>query len=131
MMAMAIVKYGRNPTYGNRGANDDKRHCKHLTKKRELFCSKYSSGQFLGPHHDLNKGKVGFVLNLTKDWKPEYGGLLHFLTDDYKHVTKVVLPEFNKLTLFEVPDKVGIPHYVSHVGPGVKLNRISYTGWFS
>lgn len=104
--------------------------CKHLTKKGELFCSKYSSGQFLGPHHDLNKGKVGFVLNLTKDWKPEYGGLLHFLTDDYKHVTKVVLPEFNKLTLFEIPKK-GIPHFVSHVNPGIKLNRISYTGWFS
>ena len=105
--------------------------CKHLTKKGEFFCSRYSSGQFLGPHHDLNKGKVGFVINLTKDWKPEYGGLLQFLTDDYKHVTKTILPEFNKITLFEIPEEKGIPHCVSHVNPGVKVNRISYTGWFS
>tara|TARA_B100000459_G_scaffold143609_1_gene105406 strand:- start:436 stop:1158 length:723 start_codon:yes stop_codon:yes gene_type:complete len=102
-----------------------------LTHTNETFASKFMSGEFLGPHHDLNKGKIGFILNLTKDWRPEYGGLLHFLTDDYKQVTKVVLPEFNKLTLFSIPKKGGIPHYVSHVNPGVELNRISYTGWFS
>ena len=105
--------------------------CKHLTEKGEFFCSRYSSGQFLGPHHDHNKGEIGFVINLTKNWKPEYGGLLQFLTDDYKHVTKTILPEFNKITLFEIPKEKGIPHLVSHVNPGVKLNRISYTGWFS
>lgn len=105
--------------------------CEHLTQTNELFASRYTSEQFLGPHHDKNKGKIGFVLNLTKDWKPEYGGLLHFMEKDYKTVTKVILPEFNKLTLFSVPVQAGIPHFVSRVVPNLKLNRISYTGWFS
>ena len=70
-------------------------------------------------------------INLTKDWKPEYGGLLHFMEKDYKTVTKVILPEFNKLTLFHIPKDGGIPHYVSPVNPGVQLNRISFTGWLS
>ena len=102
-----------------------------ITHKNEFFASKFTAGQFIAPHHDLNKGKLGFVLNLTKSWRPHYGGLLHFLTDDYKHVTKVILPEFNKLTLFHIPEDGGIPHYVSPVNPGVQLNRISFTGWLS
>lgn len=102
-----------------------------LTKTNEVFASRYTEGQFLSPHHDLNKGKIGFILNLTKDWRPYYGGLLHILEDDYITIKKVILPSFNRLTIFHIPSQHGIPHFVSHVNPGVKVNRISYTGWFS
>tara|TARA_Y100001963_G_scaffold140929_1_gene208558 strand:+ start:590 stop:1303 length:714 start_codon:yes stop_codon:yes gene_type:complete len=101
-----------------------------LTKTNEFFASRYTSGQFLGPHHDLNKGKIGFILNLTKDWRPQYGGMLHILDEDYKQVKKVILPTFNRLTIFDIPSQYGIPHMVSHVNPAVKVNRVSYTGWF-
>jgi len=102
-----------------------------LSKTREFFASRFTSGQFLGPHHDLNKGKVGFILNLTKDWRPQYGGLLHMLDKDYMTVEKTILPVFNRLTIFHIPSQEGIPHLVSHVNPAVKVNRISYTGWLS
>ena len=96
----------------------------------EVFCSRFTSGQFLSPHHDVNKGKIGFVYSISKDWKPEYGGNLYILDEDYKTIKKVVLSTFNRLVLFDIPSRDGVPHFVSHVAPGVANKRISITGWF-
>ena len=98
---------------------------------QEFFSSRFTANQFLSPHHDINKGKIASVLSLSKDWKPEYGGNLHFMTEDYKKVTRIVQPEFNRLVLFDIPSRNGIPHFVSHVAPSVKNKRISITGWFN
>lgn len=100
-----------------------------LTTSKEMFASRFTSGQFLSPHHDLNKGKVGFVLNLTPEWKAEWGGLLHILEKDYTTLKKVIVPSFNKITLFTIPEGGGLPHFVSHVAPDIPHKRISYTGW--
>jgi SM-20-related protein len=102
-----------------------------LEKNNELFISKYSEGCFLNVHNDTGNGKIAFVLNLTRDWKPQYGGNFHILTQDRKTIRKVIEPKFNSLTIFRVPDNTGIPHYVSHVVPGLKCNRYAVSGWFS
>lgn len=99
-------------------------------KYKTLFASKYSEGCFLSPHTDESNGDIGFVLQLTKDWLPQWGGLLHFLNDDLNEVTAVKIPKFNTLTLFKLPDQKGKWHYVSHVNQGVKKSRIAITGWF-
>jgi Rps23 Pro-64 3,4-dihydroxylase Tpa1-like proline 4-hydroxylase len=101
-----------------------------IVNSNELFASKYEEGCFLSPHHDLKNGDIGFVLQLTKGWLPQWGGLLHFMTDDRSKVTTTEIPTFNTLTLFHLPDQSGKWHYVSHVNPGVKSSRIAYTGWF-
>lgn len=103
----------------------------NLTKTNELFASRYTAGQFLGPHHDKNKGKIGFILNLTHNWRPEYGGLLHILEKDYMTIKKVILPTFNRVTIFSIPERAGIPHFVSSICPNISKKRISYTGWFN
>jgi SM-20-related protein len=95
-----------------------------------VFASRYSEGCFLSPHHDQDLGNVGFVFQLTKDWKPEWGGLLHFMSDDRKEITGVEVPTFNSLTLFYLPDGKGTWHYVSHVNPDVTRHRLAYTGWY-
>lgn len=91
----------------------------------ELFSSCYSPGDFLSPHHDKSKGIVGFVLNLSLDWRPQYGGNLYFLEEDWIAVRRVHTPEFNKLILFDIPSH-GIPHFVSHVIHG---RRFAISGW--
>ena len=101
------------------------------TKRGEFFASRFTSGQFLGPHHDINKGKLGMVYSLAKDWRPEYGGNLYILEKDYKTVKKVILSTFNRLALFSIPEQNGIPHFVSQVVPKVNQHRISITGWLS
>jgi hypothetical protein len=101
-----------------------------LSKSNELFASKYTSGCFLSPHHDIDRGKIGFVYNLSKKWKPEYGANLHIMDYDYFTVKKIIVPKFNNLVIFDIPSYNGVPHFVSHVAPNVDNKRISITGWF-
>jgi Rps23 Pro-64 3,4-dihydroxylase Tpa1-like proline 4-hydroxylase len=98
-------------------------------KRGEFFASRFTTGQFLGPHHDINKGKIGMVYSLTKDWRPEYGGNLYILKKDYKTIQKVVVSTFNRLALFSIPAQNGIPHFVSQVASEVVVPRLSITGW--
>ena len=101
-----------------------------VSRTNEVVASRFTSNQFLSPHHDEGKGKIGFVYTLTKNWRPEWGGNLHFMEDDYSTVIKTIVPVFNRLTIFDIPSKNGVAHYVSHILPTVKSNRISITGWF-
>lgn len=100
------------------------------TSFNTTFASRYSEGCFLSPHTDYSNGDIGFVYQLTRDWKPQWGGILHFMDDEGKTITGSKVPTFNSLTLFHLPEQQGKWHYVSHVNPGVKSNRIAYTGWF-
>jgi len=100
-----------------------------LTKTNEIFASKYTSGCFLGDHHDKNKGKIGIILYLTKDWKPCYGGILHIMDTSGNEIIKSVVPKFNNLFIFDIPHQSGIPHFVSHVAPKVKQKRYAISCW--
>ena len=95
-----------------------------------LFLSKYKSGNFLSPHSDKGNGRLAFVINLTKFWKPQYGGNLHFMNDERTEITDTFTPEFNNFVIFNVPEGDGVPHYVSHVVQNVKVSRYAVTGWF-
>ena len=101
----------------------------NLTKLSTLFMSKYRSGHFLSPHSDKGNGRLAFVISLSKNWIPQYGGLLHFLSQDRTQIINTSCPIFNNMLIFKVDD-IEKPHYVSHVVPNVLFNRISISGWF-
>lgn len=96
-----------------------------------FFCSNYKSGDFLYPHTDgVEKRKISLVYNLSKNWKPWYGGNLVILTDwETNDVKRLVIPSFNTLNIMKVENKIN-PHYVSHVSPNVKNKRLAITWWF-
>ena len=96
---------------------------------RETFLGKYDEGSFLSIHHDQTKGEYGFVLNLTKEWKCTYGGLLNFC-DEHGKVYHVESPAFNSLLIFNIPEDhtVRRDHFVSEVV--VPRTKWSFTGWF-
>jgi SM-20-related protein len=100
------------------------------TATDEVFAACYTIGDFLSPHVDSPNGTLGFVLHMTKDWLPEYGGLLHFMDDERKTVERIEVPEFNSLTLFYLPKNKGKWHFVSPVAPGTPEIRLTFTGWF-
>jgi Rps23 Pro-64 3,4-dihydroxylase Tpa1-like proline 4-hydroxylase len=102
----------------------------NLTKLTTLFMSKYKSGNYLSPHSDKGNGRLAFVINLSKFWKPQYGGALHFMNDQRTEVIDTFVPNFNTFSIFHVPDGKGIPHFVGHVAPNVKFNRFAVSGWF-
>jgi Rps23 Pro-64 3,4-dihydroxylase Tpa1-like proline 4-hydroxylase len=90
----------------------------------------YLPGHFLTQHDDRGTGsegrRVGYVLNLTREWRPDWGGLLHFLSPDGSQVEEAWVPRFNSLALFRVP----VMHAVSYVSPFAQHARFAVTGWF-
>lgn len=85
-------------------------------------------GHFLNTHDDHiagHKRRVAYVLNLTKDWNPDWGGLLQFYGAD-RTVDQVFVPRFNALTLFTVPQS----HAVTAIAPYAPVGRFAITGWF-
>jgi len=101
-----------------------------LTDTDEVFGAVYLPGDFLSPHQDSPNGTLGFTLQLTKNWKPQFGGNLHFMDGPDGDVERVIVPTFNTLTIFDLPKGVGKWHYVSTVSPGVEELRLTYAGWY-
>jgi len=89
--------------------------------------TRYQPGHFLRTHNDEHSGEqrlFAYVLNLTRRWVPDWGGLLHFLDEDGQ-VVDVFMPHWNSLTLFRVPQR----HHVSVVAPWAEEDRFAITGW--
>lgn len=89
--------------------------------------TRYQAGDFLTRHDDRVGGKHrshAFVLGLTPEWLPEWGGLLLFNGSDGQ-ILEALTPSFNCLDLFPI----GEPHSVSYVAPYAPSDRISVTGW--
>ena len=96
--------------------------------KADAQATLYRPGHFLTPHDDSGREKehrrVAYVLSMTRDWRPDWGGHLQFLNAN-GDVEEVWMPRFNSLALFRVPT----PHMVSYVSPFAKQPRYAITGW--
>lgn len=89
--------------------------------------TRYRAGDFLTRHDDAIAGKdrvLAYVMNISRDWRAEWGGLLLF-NDDRGGLVDAMTPRFNTLSLFAVPQ----PHSVSYVAPYAAGLRLSVTGW--
>lgn len=101
----------------------------------EDFISVYRPGDFLGQHTDKVAGrKWAFTYTLTKNWKPEWGGILNVQCPETEQ-WYAFPPEYNRLILMEVgtvhPNgKQGLNHFVSEVSATAPRNRITYSGWW-
>ena len=93
----------------------------------DMQATRYSKGHFLNNHDDDVAGKnrlAAYVLSLTPEWRPEWGGNLVF--PQSKSEGSVYFPRFNALNIFKVPQK----HFVSAVSAFAPEHRYSLTGWF-
>ncbi len=106
-----------------------------LKNIKEWFVSLYTKSDWLSTHadHKEKAGTLGVacVFSFSKDWKPEYGGHLHFLDASGQKVIRTVVPSFNSLNIFILDaSKSQVNHFVSEVTAANKL-RFSITGWIS
>lgn len=107
---------------------------KHITNcqtvnELDAQLTRYKPGHFLKHHCDEGykspqQRKVAYVLSLSKDWHPDWGGLLH-IQDGQGKIIETFTPTFNALTIFAVPT----PHFVSQVTNYCPSSRFSVTGW--
>lgn len=89
--------------------------------------SRYRAHHFLSTHDDRVDAmgrRAAYVLNLTPEWRPDWGGLLLFY-DRHGNVERGFTPAFNSLNLFAVPQA----HSVSWVTPLAAQPRYAVTGW--
>jgi len=88
----------------------------------------YQAGHFLTKHNDIGSNDVprlvAYVIQMTKSWLPDWGGKTEFF-DDNGNVIESVVPEFNTITMFKVPQ----PHSVTFVPPFCPGRRVAMTGW--
>ena len=90
--------------------------------------TRYCAGDYLTRHVDNIEGETrryAYVLGLSPNWHPDWGGLLQFFDADGTPNISLA-PQFNSLTVFDV-NKV---HSVTSVANFSPANRYSITGWF-
>lgn len=95
--------------------------------KTSAQATRYSAGQFLTTHNDSAEGELrylAYVIQLTKDWRADWGGLLQFM-DDQRRITDTVTPQYNSIALFRTPRL----HCVSPVASFAAGERLAITGW--
>ncbi len=96
--------------------------------RMDLMAARYLPGHFLTLHDDVVPGEgreIAYVLNLTREWLPEWGGLLHVVAANQRDVVRSFTPEFNSMVLFRPPRW----HFVSQVASFARAPRYTLTGW--
>ena len=96
--------------------------------KADAHATAYSASHYLTRHVDHGEDRerrAAYVLGMTRDWQPDWGGLLLFLNDK-QDITEGYLPRFNVLTIFDI----NLLHTVTQVSSFAGGVRRSVTGWF-
>jgi SM-20-related protein len=89
--------------------------------------TRYLPGHFLTSHDDGIDGEdriAAYVINLTRGWRTDWGGLLQFHNAS-GDIPLALKPGFNTIHLFRVPQL----HSVSYVAPFAAVPRYAITGW--
>jgi hypothetical protein len=75
---------------------------------------------------EKEKRRVAYILHLTKEWSPKFGGDMIWMNPSYH-----IHPSFNSMTFFAVSESSW--HFVSPVAsicpPHVK--RLAFSGWWT
>jgi hypothetical protein len=90
--------------------------------------TQYLGGHYLTRHLDDPSGesrKFAFVWGFTRNWDPDWGGLLQFY-DAAGQPADALSPGFNTLDLFDVSHV----HAVTYVAPFAAGPRLAVSGWF-
>jgi len=90
--------------------------------------TRLTQGHYLTRHSDIvtaERRRLAYVLNFTRNWHPDWGGLLQFYENDGTP-RDAWAPQFNSLVLFDVRHV----HSVTYVAPHAAAPRFALTGWY-
>ena len=95
-------------------------------KRVWLEATCYDKGCFLGNHRDdhNSENRVALILNLTRNWKTDWGGLL-MVEANPNSQPMIIPPRWNSLSLMRIP----VNHTVTCVSQAAAEHRFSITGW--
>jgi len=90
--------------------------------------TRFKTGDFLTRHQDVvteEQRQVAYVINLSPQWHPDWGGLLQFYEPNGTP-RDAWSPDYNTLSLFDVSHV----HSVTCVSPFAPASRLAISGWF-
>jgi len=90
--------------------------------------TRFTAGHYLTRQRDVVAGqqrRVVYLLSFTREWHPDWGGLLQFYEDDGTP-RDAWAPQFNSLTLFDVRHV----HALTYVAPFANQPLLSLSGRF-
>lgn len=93
-----------------------------ITEIKDTIVMSLTSGCFINEHTDAGRGKAAFVYQLTDNWHPMYGGVLHFPESGI-----AVTPTYNTITIMKTGEK-GIRHCVTPIAEYAPTIRLSVAG---
>lgn len=96
--------------------------------KADAHATAYHPGHYLTRHLDYGEDherRAAYVLGFSRNWQPDWGGLLLFLSDR-QDINEGYLPRFNVLTIFDIK----YLHTVTQISSFAGGIRRSITGWF-
>jgi hypothetical protein len=94
----------------------------------DINLTRYGRGDFCSPHDDYTSWRsFTFLLHLTPDWLPHWGGQLAILDKDNFSISHALNPSFNTLIAFPIP----LPHCVLPVSVYCPAYRYTLGGWFN
>jgi len=103
---------------------------KSVSRVKSPFSAMYRPLDFLSLHNDQKLGELGLTFYFTKNWNPIYGGLLHFVHDEFHDIIEATkVPKFNSLTIFDIKNGQGKFHFVSQVLFACPQKRYSFSCW--
>jgi len=102
---------------------------RRLKIKHKLFdirCHKFINANFLRSHYDGYAGTHAITINLNKQWKADWGGLLCVITGSKKEKIHALCPTWNTLNILS-SNKKKSPHFVTNIESYAKEARYSIT----
>ena len=94
-----------------------------IEKMSVFYINRFDSGDFLTTHSDSGNS-MGIVVNLTKDWNPNFGGITFLLDREKKDINDVLMPKLGRVLVFDIM-KNNIPHFVSMVTSNNVFKRLA------
>lgn len=97
-------------------------------KNINFRCHKFKTNNLMRSHFDHYAGTHSININLNKEWKADWGGLLCVLNGKNFENIETLIPEWNSLNiLFSEKNKKSSPHFVTSVEKFAKEPRYSIT----
>lgn len=72
-----------------------------------FYINRLDKGDFIVTHSDRGAGRnsMGVVVNLTKKWNPNHGGLTFMIDQESSNINGVITPKLGRVLVFDIIEK--------------------------
>lgn len=103
------------------------KHFKFKVSFLDIRCHKFTNENFARTHFDNYAGNYAVTINLNKNWKWDWGGLLCIPYGKEFNKTHTLAPFWNTMNILTTKNGKESPHFITAVSDFAKSSRYSIT----